>query len=203
MKKISLILSAIALSVLPLPAQENEPVAAQNPQTGAVYRLPLEDRSTVVATSLSSVEARHFNALNLRNFRCWQFTTDHPSKVYAARKGSVVAADSHAVRILHADGTYAAYDDVDEVAVKVGDNVTVKTVIGRATKFAKDKWSVRFELFYYAPNPDYGQQAVGSKSKYLSNYINPVFSVKNKCKVQLIDGNAYVVSTKRRCFRSK
>jgi hypothetical protein len=56
------------------------------------------------------------------------------------------------------------------------------------------------EVFFMRKNEAYGTVAQSGNSELLKQYINPIFTTRNKCKVLLTDGNSYTVKTRTWCW---
>lgn len=192
MKKI-LVLSVVILSTVFANAQNILPSA---PATDAVYRLPLEKGISVVAQKLSPLEYGTPQHTNQVDFCAWQLNASEPSKVYAAREGKVSRVGEGVVEITHAEGLVSTYERLADICVVEGQEVDRKTQIATT----KDK-SVVMTLYYFTSNPAYGTEgAVNGAYEALKHYVNPIFSSRAKCKVQLTAGNAYRVKVRNWCW---
>ena len=81
MKRVLITLSAL-ICTLALSAQTL--LVAENPQTDAVYRLPLAKGVQVVATSLTPVQLGLGRSNNLVDFCAWELTTTKRSEEHTS-----------------------------------------------------------------------------------------------------------------------
>lgn len=199
MKRTIILISVLACSLM-LSAQSLVPqnVVEEAPQTDALYRLPFEKGVGCVAHSLTATRLDLARNHNLVNFCAWELVTVEPSAIVAPRSGAVEAVTDSGVLIRHEDGIYTRLRGITPI-VKVGDMVEKGDRIA-TTNGEYEKVSVWMEVFYLTPNPDYGTDALGGKGEFLTHYVNPIFSTRGKCKVQLTDGNPYTVKARTWCW---
>lgn len=171
----------------------------ESPETDAVYRLPMDNCAKVVATSLTPIQLGLGHAYNLLDFCAWELTTNERSAVVAPRDGIVEEATEGKVIILHEDGIYTRLRGLENVCVGKGTKVEKGDRLGSAVEF-DSKWSVRMEVFHLKENGAYGTVARNGNSNNLVQYINPIFTTRGKCKVQLISGNSYTVKARTWCW---
>lgn len=195
MKRVIITLSAI-LCTFALSAQTT---VVENPQTDAVYRLPFDKGAQVVATSLTPVQLGLGHAKGLIDFCAWELTTAEQTDVFAPRDGVVEEVSESRVLILHEDGIYTLLRGFEVENIAKGEEVEKGDLLGKATD-NEGKWSVRMEVFHLKKNPAYGEVAQSGKVEYLKQYINPIFTTRNKCKVILTDGNSYTVKARTWCW---
>lgn len=196
MKRVLITLSAL-ICTLALSAQTL--LVAENPQTDAVYRLPLAKGVQVVATSLTPVQLGLGRSNNLVDFCAWELTTTKSGAVFAPRAGVVEEALENRILIRHEDGIYTHLRGLESVSVAQGAKIDKGNEIGTAGKNG-NKWSVWMEVFFMRKNEAYGTVAQSGNSELLKQYINPIFTTRNKCKVLLTDGNSYTVKTRTWCW---
>ena len=171
----------------------------ENPQTDAVYRLPMEKGVQVVAYSLTPIQLGLGHAQGLLDFCAWEFMTTQQSAIFAPRDGVVEEASESRVLILHKDGIYTQLRGFEVVNIAAGDSVKKGDILGNATK-ADNKWCVRMEVFHLKKNPNYGKVAQNGSAEHLKQYINPIFATRSKCKVLLTNGNSYTVKARTWCW---
>lgn len=198
MKKQTLLtLAALLVGSLTMMAQT---VVVTAPQTDAVYRLPFEKGVQVTATALSPVQMGLGHALNLVDFCAWQLSTTSSAEVVAPREGIIEKAGSNSLLLRHDDGLYTSLSGLESTSVAEGKKVARGEKIGEASEW-NGKYLLRVESFYLTENPNYGTEgAVNSAAPTLRNYINPVFTTRGKCKVQLTDGGSYTVKARKWCW---
>ena len=203
MKRTLLLISALVCSLLLL-AQSLVPqdVAEEVPQTDVLHRLPFDKGVSCVAHSLTAVRLNLARNHNLVDFCAWELVSSEPSAVVAPRAGVVEAVTDSGVLIRHEDGLYTRLKALCDVVVVEGQSVERGDVVARSgSENGKGGCDVWMEVFYVTPNPDYGlEETLSGKSKYLTHYINPVFSSRGKCKVQLTSGNSYTVKARTWCW---
>lgn len=193
MKRLTL-LATIMVCSLSIFAQSE---VVSSPQTDALYRLPFDKGVECVAYSLTPVRMGLGHNHNLVNFCAWELVASEPTGVVAPRDGVVESVMERDVLIRHEEGIYTRLQGIDGIVAKEGDRVAKGDMLAAAAK----EVSVWMEVFYLTPNPNYGDEAVLSgKSPNLKHYINPVFSVRGRCKVQLTDGNPYTVKARTWCW---
>lgn len=197
MKKLIITLAAL-VSSLALVAQTK---VVENPETDAVYRLPLENGTRVVANSLSPLQVGLARSMNVVGFCAWELTTNHANKVVAPRGGVVEEVTESKVIILHEDGIYTILSHLESVCVEAGSTIDRGDQVG-TTSLSKlsNKWRVWMEVLHLRSNPNYGELALSGTHENLKQYIEPIFTTKQKCKVQLIDGNSYTVKARTWCW---
>ncbi len=169
---------------------------ASSPQTDALYRLPFDKGVECVAHSLTPVRMGLGHNHNLVDFCAWELIATEATAVVAPREGVVELIDERGVLIRHEENIYTRLRGLQEVVVSIGDCVAKGDVLANIA----DGVSVWMEVFYQTPNPDYGTEALGGKGKFLTHYINPVFSVRGRCKAQLTDGNPYTTKARTWCW---
>lgn len=197
MKK-NLLTLATLLCSLALAAQTK---VVEFPATDALYRLPFEKGTKVVAHSLSAVEAGKGRALNTVDFCAWSLQTKSNSDIFAPRGGVVEEATEGTLLILHEDGLYTQLSRLESVCVAAGDRVEKGTLVGKASQF--DEQSPRevvMATFYVSPNPNHGGEALNSNYETLVHYFNPIVATRSKCKTQFTDGGSYTVKTRTWCW---
>lgn len=197
MKKLIITLATLASS-LALVAQTK---VVENPETDAVYRLPLENGSKVVATTLTPLELGLARSLNTVGFCAWELTTSTENDVVAPRAGVVEEVTESKVIIIHEDGIYSILSRLGSVCVEQGASVKRGDKVG-TTSLSKitNKWRVWIEVLHLRSNPNYGELALSGTHENLKQYINPIFTTKQKCKVQLTDGGSYTVKARTWCW---
>ncbi|MBQ8272369.1 MAG: M23 family metallopeptidase [Tidjanibacter sp.] len=172
-------------------------VVVSSPQTDALYRLPFDKGVKCVAYSLTPVSMGLGHSHNLVQFCAWELVASEPTGVVAPRDGVVESVMERDVLIRHEEGIYTYLQGIDGIVVKEGDKVAKGDVVAAPAENVR----VRMEVFYLTPNPKYGDESVLSgKSKTLRHYINPIFSTRSKCKVQLTDGNSYTTKARTWCW---
>lgn len=196
MKRIITTIATLACA-LSLVAQTT---VVEAPQTDAIYRLPMEGGVKITAKTLTPLNLGMARMQNLVDFCAWELIATEATDVVAPRDGVVESATDGSVLILHPDGLYTQLDAMGSVAVKEGDKVTKGDKVGVAQDLDNGKWRVWVAAFHLKNNPAYGQVAQSGKSQYLYQYINPVFSTRGKCKVQLSDGGSYTVKARTWCW---
>lgn len=173
----------------------------ENPQTDALYRLPMESGAKVVARTLTPVNFGKAMHRNLRDFCAWEIATTKPTEVVAPREGTVESATESTVVILHPDGIYSALYNLEGVCVEVGATVAKgDRIASAAQKSGENRWRVWMEVYHLKSNPAYGTPAQSGTYEFLVQYVNPIFSTRGKCKVQLTDGGAYTVKARTWCW---
>ncbi len=177
-----------------------ENTIVESPTTDAVYRLPMERGVAVVARALTPVNLGVAMRHNQRDFCAWELSATRTSEVVAPREGTVESVVGDEVVILHPDGLYTKLMLVEGVSVSVGDRLEKGDKVGTASASSSGTWKVWMATYYLEKNPDYGTPALSGKSEHLVKYVNPIFTTKNKCKVQLTDGGAYTVKARTWCW---
>lgn len=195
MKKIVISLSML-LCTMAMVAQTK---VVESPETDAVYRLPMENCMKVVATELSAIQLGLGRSYNLLDFCAWELTCSEKSAVVAPRDGVVEQVTDSSVLILHEDGIYTRLRGLENICVGKGAKVERGDRLGRAIEY-DSKWSVRMEVFHLKSNGAYGTAALNGSSEHLVQYINPIFTTRGKCKVQLTSGNSYTVKARTWCW---
>lgn len=171
----------------------------ESPQTDAVYRIPMDNCIEVVATTLTPVSMGLGHSLNLLDFCAWELTSDEATAVVAPRDGVVESVSDGRVLILHEDGIYTRLRGMENVCVGVGAEVQKGDRLGKAIE-NNGKWSVRMEVFHLKANGAYGTPARNGKYENLVQYINPIFTTRGECKVQLTNGNSYTTKARTWCW---
>ena len=202
MKRTLLLITALVFSLL-LSAQSLVPqvTVEQEPQTDALYRLPFDKGVACVAYSLTPVRLNLARNYNLVDFCAWELVVAEPSVVVAPRAGVVEAVTDSGVLIRHEDGIYTRLRALNDVVVAEGQSVEKGETVARlGAENGKGGYGIWMEVVYITPNPDYGTEALGGKGEHLTHYINPIFSSRGKCKVQLTNGNSYTVKARTWCW---
>ena len=169
---------------------------AEAPQTDATYRLPFDNGVVCVAYSLSAVRLDLARNYNLVDFCAWELIPTEPTSVVAPREGVVESVEGDVVLIRHRENIYTRLRGATNPVVKVGDEVRKGDTLAPKAE-GVELW---LEVFYLTPNPDYDTVSLGGKGKYLTHYINPIFSTRTKCKVQLTSGNSYTTKARTWCL---
>lgn len=197
MKRIILTLSTL-LCALTLVGQTK---IVENPETDAVYRLPIATGVSAVATPLTPLQLGLARSLNTVDFCAWEFTTSRESDVVAPRDGVVESITENRVLILHEDGIYTLLRAMDKVCVAEGDTVNRGDKVGVTSLGSfNNKWRVWMEVFHLRSNPNKGEIALSGSYDHLRQYINPIFTTRQKCKVQLTEGNSYTAKSRTWCW---
>lgn len=193
MKRLTLLVATMVCS-LTMFAQSQ---VASSPQTDALYRLPFDKGVECVAYSLTPVRMGLAHSHNMVDFCAWELVASEPTSVVAPRDGVVESVMERNVLIRHSENIYIRLSGVDGIVVREGDRVAKGDVVAAPSESV----SVRMEVFYQTPNPGYGDESVLSgKNENLVCYINPIFSTRSKCKVQLTDGNSYTTKARTWCW---
>ncbi|MBR2400839.1 MAG: M23 family metallopeptidase [Tidjanibacter sp.] len=197
MKKTLLTLATLLCS-LALAAQTK---VVENPETDAVYRLPFDKGVTLVAKSISPLQSGNARSMNLVDYCAWSLETDEYTNVCAPRDGVVESATESSVLILHPDGLYTLIERMETVGVQVGTEVKKGDVLGTPLTYFDGVREVAISAFHLKTNPNYGSNAALNGSyEYLKQYINPIFTTRGKCKVQLTEGGSYTVKARTWCW---
>ena len=190
------IVAALVMLVCSLSVNAQSEVATA-PQTDALYRLPFDKGVKCVAHTLTPVRLGLGHRLNLVDFCAWELVASEPTSVVVPRDGVVESVTDSSVLIRHEENIYTRLGRVANILLKEGDRVAKGDVIAAPAEDVR----VCMEVFYLTPNPNYGKEGRQSaKSENLVYYINPVFSTRAKCKVQLTSGNSYTVKARTWCF---
>lgn len=192
MKRVVLLVAMLVCSLSMFAQSE----VAEAPQTDATYRLPFDNGVVCVAYSLSAVRLDLARNYNLVDFCAWELIPTEPTSVVAPREGVVESVEGDVVLIRHRENIYTRLRGATNPVVKVGDEVRKGDTLAPKAE-GVELW---LEVFYLTPNPDYGTVSLGGKGKYLTCYINPIFSTRTKCKVQLTSGNSYTTKARTWCL---
>lgn len=171
-------------------------VVAQAPASDALYRLPFDKGVGCVAHSLTPVRLGVAHYHHLMDFCAWEIVATEPTSVVAPREGVVEAVTDSSILIRHNEGIYTRLRGLRGISAKEGDSLEK----GAEIALLGDDRGVWMEVFYLMPNPNYGTEALNGKVENLVYYINPIFSTRGKCKVQLRDGNPYTVKARTWCW---
>ena len=196
MKRIITTIATLACA-LSLVAQTT---VVEAPQTDALYRLPMENGVKITALSLAPIDLGVAMHRNLRDFCAWELLATKATDVVAPREGVVEDATDSSVLILHPDGIYTHLQSMASVCVKAGDKVEKGDTVGCARKTKSGKWSLCMSVFHLKNNPTYGEVSPSGNYPHLRQFINPIFSTRGKCKVQLSDGGSYTVKARTWCW---
>ena len=192
MKRVVLLVAMFVCSLSMFAQSE----VAEAPQTDATYPLPFDNGVVCVAYSLSAVRLDLARNYNLVDFCAWELIPSEPTSVVAPREGVVESVEGSMVLIRHKENVYTRLRGATNPVVKAGDEVSKGDTLAPLAENV-ELW---LEVFYITPNPDYGTVSLGGKGKYLTYYINPIFSTRAKCKVQLTSGNSYTTKARTWCF---
>ncbi len=196
MKRIITTLATI-MSALSLVAQTT---VVESPQTDVLYRLPMEGGVKITARTLTPRNLGIAMHQNLLDFCAWELLTTEATDIVAPREGVVEKVTDGSLLLLHPDGLYTLLDAMGSVTVKEGDKVAKGDKVGTAQPLDGGKWRVWVVAYYLKNNPSYGQVAQSGNYEHLYQYLNPVFSTRGKCKVQLSDGGSYTVKARTWCW---
>lgn len=161
------------------------------PDTAFVYRLPF---STVVerrVDSLSLIMGEYRAQAHNIDWYSLQFRMEPGDTIYAARAGQVIQVteaeggpsataegritykrDVNRIIVEHADGSYAEYSVLENVAVRKGDWVWPHTPIGLAGSYDGENYQIRLSVYYHRLPPR-GKSYENAKFEY--HYIRPFF----------------------------
>lgn len=195
MKRVIITLSALICTF----AMSAQTTVVENPQTDAVYRLPMDKGAKVVAYALTPAQLGMGHARGIVDFCAWEFMTSEQTDIFVPRDGVVEEVSDSRVLILHEDGIYTYLRGLQVENITQGQEVERGDCLGQAIE-NDGKWSVRMEVFHMKKNPGYGEVTQSGSVENLKQYINPIFTTRNKCKVLLTDGNSYTVKARTWCW---
>lgn len=192
MKRVLLLVATMVCSLSMFAQSE----VAEAPQTDAVYRLPFDKGVECVAYSLSAVRLNLARNYNMVDFCAWELIPSEPTSVVAPREGVIEKVEGSMVLIRHPENIYTRLRGVEAPIVEEGQQVRKGDTLAPVAEGVE----LCMEVFYQVPNPKLGTVSLGGKGKYLTYYINPIFSTRAKCKVQLTSGNSYTTKARTWCL---
>jgi hypothetical protein len=165
------------------------------PDTAFVYRLPYSEHLERRVDSLYLIMGDRPEQKHNINWHSMQFHMQPGDTIYAARAGQVIriteaeadddpslpSADGritfkrnvNRVFIEHADGSYADYSVLGDIAVRRGDRVWPHTPIGLAGSYDGENYQLRLSVYYHRLPP---RSTTREPAKFENHYIRPVFS---------------------------